>query len=167
MIPTFFNTPEKRAGLHQLAIALEGTPFFPNSEAPGKDGGMDCIRILHYIYRTCGVIPRLELAPQIMDHGQHSDRSLLVEAFTTWPELKSVFVELPDCSPENILPGDALCFRAGRVPHHGGIMVTPTSFLHTLKPAGAHLMLLGAAVRGWRILGELQKVYRPLPVAVA
>ena len=88
-IPTWFNTPARCAALRALASELVGTPFFANSEAPGRQGGMDCVRLLHFIDRTLGVIPRLELPRYSMDHGQHSDRSLLIEAFTTWPALQA------------------------------------------------------------------------------
>lgn len=163
--PSWFDTPAKLAALDALARELEGTPFFANSEAPGRDGGMDCVHLLNYIFRTLGVIGPLEIPVQVMDHGQHSGHSLLLEAFETWPELRRAFARVPDCSTANILPGDVLCFIAGKVPHHGAVMISPTEFLHTVKPAGAHRFQLGAAFRGQRILGHLAAIYRPLPVA--
>ncbi len=162
-IHSWFNTPARIIALRTLADELCGTPFFANSEAPGKDGGMDCVRLLHFMDHTLGLIPRLVIPRFTMDHGQHSDRSYLIEAFETWPELRARYVRLPDCSPANILPGDKLCFLNGKVPHHGGCVVNQKEFLHTLLPAGAHLMRLGSAVRGWRILGELAAIYRPIP----
>ncbi len=176
MIPTWFNSDARLSALRACAKQCEGTPFFANSEAPGKDGGFDCIRGLHYILRTVGVIPRLELPLHTMDHGQHSEHSLLIEAFETWPVLQARFAcvwrqtafDLPPASrpaapASDILGGDILCFLAGKVPHHGGMALNKTDFIHTLKPAGMHVTQLGVVFRGWKILGGLAAVYRPLP----
>lgn len=163
MIPTWFDTSPKFFALERAAERWMGTPFFANSEACGRDGGVDCVRLLHAIYSELGVMPRIEIPPQVMDAGQHSAHSLLLEAFETWPVLRERFARVPDCSAANILPGDALCFVAGRVPHHGGLMLGAGEVLHVLKPEGVHRMQLAAVIRGRRILGELAAVYRPLP----
>lgn len=163
MTPTWFNSSERLADLQWITGTLARTPFFPNSEAPGLAGGMDCVHLINYIYRELGVIPRIEIPRQVMDHGQHSERSLLIEAFETWPELKARFVRLPDCSAANILPGDALCFTAGRVPHHTGIKMAGSDIFHTLHPVGAHRTPLNVAIRSTRILGALAAVFRPTP----
>ncbi len=165
MTPTWFNTPARIVALQTLASTICGTPFFANSEAPGRDGGMDCVRLLHFLDHTLGVLPRIAIPRQTMDHGQHSTRSLLIEAYETWPEVRARYVRLQgeECSPANLLAGDKLCFHAGKVPHHGACMVGFGTIIHTLAPAGAHMMQLGAAVRGERILGKLAAVFRPLP----
>ncbi len=190
MIPTFFDSPYRLALLEREARSWQGTPFFANSEARGRDGGVDCVRLLHAIYRAAGVIPAIEIPPQVMDHGQHSRRGLLEEAFETWPYLCTRFVRLPDCSPasraaeprqadrvscspcspantkfllEQILPGDALCFVAGFIPHHAGLALGGGMVAHVLKPEGVHFLQLAAVIRGRRILGELAAVYRPRP----
>ena len=169
MIPTWFDTAERIAALRALALELEGTPFFANSEAPGRTGGMDCVRLLHYIDRTLGVLPTPVAIPfQVMDGGHHAEKSRLIEAFETWPALTERYrrLEVPasvDEWPARLLPGDKLCFRAGRVPHHGGVYLGAGEFFHTLRPVGAHRLRLHVALRGWRILGELAAAYRPLP----
>ena len=163
MTPTWFNTETRLASLRWLAGSLDRTPFFANSEAPGLNGGMDCVHLLNYIYRQCGVIPSLWIPRQTMDHGQHSERSLLIEAFETWPALVARFTRLPECSPADILPGDALCFTAGKVPHHGAVALEGGDIFHTLAPYGAHRMQLRAVIRGEKILGKLAAVYRPTP----
>lgn len=161
MTPTWFNTTERMAALKAEAKRWERTPFFPNSEACGTDGGADCVRLLHGIYTALGVMPRILIPKQVMDEGQHSERSRLIEFFDQHPVLCGRFVKLrPSDEP---LPGDTLCFLAGKVPHHGGMMVTSRDFIHTLRPAGAHMLQLGAAVRGWRIIGKLAAIYRPIP----
>ena len=52
-----------------------GTPFFANSEACGRAGGADCVRLQHGVYTALGVIPRLpELAP----------RHVMTSLLSTW-----------------------------------------------------------------------------------
>lgn len=164
MIPTYYDSPEKLRALRAAAAQLVGTPFFANSEAPGPAGGIDCVHALNWIHRTCGAIGPVEIPRQTMDHGAHSEQSLLIEAFETWPALRPRFARVPDCLPANLLPGDCLCFRAGKVPHHGGVLIHAQDLLHVLKRDGAHLIQLGAAIRGRRLLGYLAAVYRPLPL---
>jgi len=169
--PSYYAAPDKLARLRAAAAELRGTPFFPNSEAPGRDGGIDCVRALHYLYRTSVAIAPIAISRQTMDHGQHSDRSLLIEAFESWPELLARFAcvwrRAPDAEPKlpelELLPGDALCFIAGKVPHHGGALLEHGDFLHALRRHGVHTMRLDAVFRGWSVLGRLAAVYRPLP----
>jgi len=183
MPPTFFDTPEKLAMLRTAARLVLHTPFCANSEAPGSDGGLDCVHTLNWVYRFCGAIGHLVIPRQAMDAGQHTDRSALIEAFETWPALHSRFAlvwrspafrvpssesdsALPPFSPSVLLPGDALCFLAGKVPHHGGIVLEDGEFLHALRDHGVHTMRLDASLRGWQPLGLLAAVYRPLPLEV-
>lgn len=175
MIPTYYDSPERIAALQVAAAALAGTPFFPNSEAPGPRGGIDCVHLLHWLYRESGAVDQVEIPRQTMDWGQHAERSLLIEAFDTWPHLRERFTCVWRRAPETfgdaafsppveaILPGDALCFLAGKVPHHGGAALPGGDVIHTLKSPGAHIMQLKAVVRGWRVLGFLAAIYRPLP----
>jgi hypothetical protein len=166
MIPTFFGSPEALEKLRVASVALIGTPFFPNSEAPGLTGGIDCVHTLNWLFRTCGVIGEIHIPPQTVDHGEHSDQSLLIDAFETWPELKARFARVPDITIDDssaLLPGDALCFISGKVPHHGAVMLQDREILHTLKRPGVHVMQLDAVIRGRAILGLLAAVYRPLP----
>ncbi len=169
--PTFYDSPAKIAALHAAAAALEGTPFFPNSEAPGRDGGIDCVHTLHWLDRTCGAIERVDIPPQVMDWGQHAERSLLIEAFETWPQLKHRYARVPFsvlCPPSSVLlPGDVLCFLAGKVPHHGAKYLGHGEILQALRGPGVHTMRLGAVVRGRLILGYLAAIYRPLPLPIS
>lgn len=164
MIPTWFDSPERVARLCLVARELEGTPFCANSEAPGRTGGMDCVRLLHYINVRLGVLPApLTIPPQAMDAGEHSERSALLEAFETWPGLRTRFARLPSHAPATLLPGDILCFQSGLAPHHGAVLLPGAEIFHTLRPIGAHRLRLNAAVRGWRIVGSLVAAFRPLP----
>ena len=169
--PTYFDTPEKLAMLRTAARLVLHTPFCANSEAPGPDGGLDCVHTLNWVYRFCGAIGHLVIPRQAMDAGQHTDRSALIEAFATWPHLRDRFTPVWRADPgsqlsalgSQLLPGDALCFLAGKVPHHGGIVLEDGEFLHALRDHGVHTMRLDASLRGWQPLGLLAAVYRPLP----
>lgn len=171
---SFFSDPVRRAALAAAVAQLEGTPFFPNSEAPGRDGGIDCVHTLNWIYRTCEAIGWIEIPRSRMDAGQHADTSKLIEAFETWPQLTARFTcvwrqTTPDIESRRslgeggLLPGDALCFLAGKVPHHGAIMLEGGEIVHALRGNGVHRMELNAVVRGRHLLGHVAAVYRPLP----
>lgn len=171
MTPSFFSTPARLADLRAAAAQIEGTPFFANSEAPGPAGGIDCVRTLHFVYRTCGAIGPIDIPRQAMDYGHHAERSRLIDAFDTWPELVARFACVwrqtsPDAVPDAgaFCPGDALCFTSGRVPHHGGVLLEGGEVLHALRNVGVHRMRLEAFTRGRRLLGLLAAVYRPLPL---
>lgn len=162
-IPSWFDPPERRAALRAEALRWEGTPFFANSEACGRDGGADCGRLVHGVLCALGAIPPLALPRVPMDAGQHAVRSVLIEALETLEPLRRRFQRLPDCSPANLAAGDVLCFTAGRVPHHAGLMLTGAEFLHTLPSVGAHRLHVRSVVLGWKIFGQLAAVYRPRP----
>lgn len=173
--PSYFATPEKLALLQRQAAALIGTPFFANSEAPGRDGGIDCVHTLNWLYRTTGAIGPVAIPRQTVDHGQHSTRSLLIAAFETWPELRARFAcvwtapaepaarPAPAALQALLRPGDALCFRAGYVAHHGGVLLPAGDVLHTLKREGVHTVRLDAVIHKRCVLDLLSAVYRPLP----
>lgn len=174
MIPTYFDSPEKLEKLQEAVQLLLRTPFCPNSEAPGPTGGIDCIHTENFLYRYCGAIVQIDIPRQRMDYGQHAQRSLLIEAFETWPELRTRFAALWTRSDESaedsllsvrqqLLPGDSLCFLSGAIPHHGAVYLGGGDIIHTLKSDGVHTMRLDAVFRGWRLLGYLAAVYRPLP----
>lgn len=163
-IPTWFDTPERRSLLMQVARLWDGTPFFANSCAPGRDGGVDCVNLQNALYATCACIPWQRIERNAMDASQHDrTRSPLIEAFETWPDLKARFTRLPDCDPDELLPGDALCLRNGHVPYHGATMLIAGEIIHVLDPVGVHRMQLRAMVRGQSILGRLEAVFRPHP----
>lgn len=163
-IPSWFDFPERRSMLSQVAKLWHGTPFFPNSCAIGPAGGVDCVNLLNAIYATTGCIDRQTIPRHSMDAAQH-DRTgnPLIEAFETWPGLLTRFARLADLNPDGILPGDALCFTNGHRPFHGAVMLTAEEILHVIAPAGVHRMQLRAAVRGEKILGRLAAVFRPTP----
>jgi cell wall-associated NlpC family hydrolase len=164
-VPTWFDTAERRSLLMQVARLWDGTPFFANSCAPGRDGGVDCVNLLNAIYSTCGCIPRQRIPRHAMDASHHDRvRSPLIEAFETWPDLAERFGRLTDLSPDALLPGDALCFRNGHVPYHGAVMLIAGEILHVINtPVGVHRMQLRATIRGHKILGRLEAVFRPHP----
>jgi cell wall-associated NlpC family hydrolase len=162
MIASFFDTPERKALLFQSAQTVIGTPFFANSEAPGELGGMDCVHLLNYVYRSCGVIGPLSWPDKAMDWAQHNEKSILIEAFDTWPELTSNFVLIPSVDIRDLLLGDALMFKMEKVSHHSGVYLGDGDILHTLKKRGAHTIRYDLVLRGKSVLGYLVAAYRPI-----
>src|SRR5690606_24961040 len=135
------------------------TPFFANSRACGRDGGVDCVNLAAAIDERLGILhERLEWPRQLMDWGDHGDRSVLLEAFETWPVLRNRFARVVGAP----LPADHLIFRGGRVPHHLAIMLGKDHFLQALKPDGVSRWELLSIVLGRAVLGELVAIYRPL-----
>jgi cell wall-associated NlpC family hydrolase len=163
-IATWFDTTERRSILMQVCRLWDNTPFFPNSCAPGPDGGVDCVNLLNAVYATCACIPIQKIPRHDMHASQHdAARSPLIAAFETWPDLASRFTRLSSCEASVLLPGDALCFRSGHVPYHSAVMLPYREVLHVLSPHGVRRTRVEAVIRGRSLLGRLEAVYRPHP----
>ena len=155
---TWFNSPDRIAGLERESRRWLGTPFFPNSNTPGPRGGVSCQKLVAEIYRGAGFcdvpVPEVPMA-----HARFSTRSLMEEFLLRRPEM----VRLPaqDARPQTldaILPGDLLGFRIYRTIHHMGIALPQATFIHALEGTGTIISSLLDAT--WS--SRLAAVWRPV-----
>lgn len=149
--------PEHRRRLCALVAAgrlWNATPFFAHSSAPGPDGGVDCVHLAAALLAAAGFRPPGKIPRFSMDWADHRETSPLLCWLRERPEH---FAELaPDVAA--IMPGDCLCFRLGRVPHHLGVAMPRRQLMHALQPYGAAFSPLDDSA----FSKALAAIFRPL-----
>ncbi len=124
----FFNTPERIQLLSEAAGRWLGTPFHPHAGLPQV--GVDCVHLLAAVYKETGALDGWEFPAYTMDGGDHRATSLVLE----WLDRHARFERVP--AGETVQPGDLLCFRLGRVPHHVGLLIAGNRFIHAMRNYG-------------------------------
>ncbi len=124
----FYHTPERKRQLTEAAERWLGTPFHPH--ACILQVGVDCVNLLAAIYQESGALEGWQFPAYTMDGGDHRNVSQVLE----WLDCHPRFERLPAGEP--LQPGDLLCFRLGRVPHHVGLLVTGNRFIHAMRHYG-------------------------------
>jgi cell wall-associated NlpC family hydrolase len=147
MIASWFNTPERIALLEFKAAKWLGTPWFPNSNTPGK--GVSCQKLVSAIYREVGFadvpVPETRMSARALKES-------LVEAFMgERPEFERIGLD------EERLPGDLLGFNSYSVIHHLGIVMAGTLFVHVAFRGCVMYSSLADATYG----SALRAIWRP------
>lgn len=147
---SWFSSPERIAALEFKAGKWIGTPFLANSNMPGPGGGVSCQKLVSAIYREVGFcdVPVPEVA---MSHAQFSQRSLVEEFMADRPE----FVRI---EKSEVMPGDLLGFRIGKIVHHLGIVLPASMFIHAMYRHGT----ICSALSDGTWVSRLRAVWRPL-----
>jgi cell wall-associated NlpC family hydrolase len=150
MTPTWFT--EKRINaLEAEAATWVGTPFAANSSAKGL--GVSCHTLAGALYAAVGwgdiLIPDVAIS-----HARFGENSLADPFFEAMAER---FTQLPHDS--DILPGDVLGFRIGRIVHHLGTALRNGRFIHALEGLGATVSTTEDATYRSR----LTTIWRPAP----
>lgn len=152
MSASWFNTPERIALLEFKAAKWLGTPWFPNSNTPGK--GVSCQKLVGAIYREVG------FCDVDVPEGKMSARALkesLVEKFMSErPEFVRIGMH------EDPMPGDLLGFKSYAVIHHLGIVVglgprPGTLFVHVAFKAS----VMYSSLADTTYSSSLRAVWRP------
>ena len=151
MTPTFYNTPARQVELTEAAQRWLGTPFHPHACLRGV--GVDCAHLVLSILQETGAIKDWALPDYTMDGGDHRDTSLVTE----WLEGNPRFQSLPEGEPA--LPGDLVCFRLGRVPHHVGLVIAPNRFIHAMRNYG----VIQSQLDDPTFAKRLTATFRPVP----
>jgi len=146
----FYDTSWKQARMVEVAQRWLGTPFIPHACIP--TAGVDCAQLVAAIYWETHAIDEPRFPDYTMDGGEHRNSSQVVE----WFEGNRKFERLP---PETaVQPGDAACFRMGRVPHHVGLVLLPPIFIHAMRNYGVIESRLDDPTFAKRLLA----IYRPV-----
>ena len=115
---------ELRAAIVAEATSWLRTPY--HHQARIKGVGVDCAQLPAAVYEAVGLIPHLEpqYSPQWMLH--HDE-----EQYLSWikPHARQI-------KREEVLPGDLVVWKFGRVYSHSGIVTTPPTVIHAMQRAG-------------------------------
>ena len=150
MTLTWFNE-ERIDALEAEATTWVGTPFAANSSAKGL--GVSCHTLAGALYAAVGwgdiAIPEIPIS-----HARFGQDSFADPFFEAMAER---FTQLPHDS--EILPGDVLGFRIGRIVHHLGVALPNGRFIHALEGIGATVSTTEDATYRSR----LTTIWRPTP----
>lgn len=117
---------ELRAKVVAEAQTWLGTPF--HHEARVKGAGVDCGQFVIAVFENVGLIEHIETDHYPPDFHLHRD----VEWYAS--NLLAYCDEVN--SPDNLLPGDIVLFKIGRVYSHGAIVVDWPWAIHAYVPRG-------------------------------
>ncbi len=155
MIETWFSTEERIAALQTRAEEWVGTPFRPNSCQHGPRGGVSCQKLCAAIYGECGWVA-VEVPAVAMSHARFSREHSLAEE---WLDKCPHVGRLSSRSARDVLAGDLLGFRLGRVVHHLGVALGGGAFVHAMEHLGTSISTLEDAT----YLSRLAVIWRPRP----
>lgn len=128
--------PDQQVLLIAVARSWIGTPFDKGQAVRGV--GVDCVRLAAEIYLRLGVISEFDPPPYHLDGGNHLDRSQVLEYLQAHGDFHPVpgwWSQRP-AEQWDVLPGDLLVMKIGRVEHHVGVVIDPPRFVHALASHG-------------------------------
>lgn len=164
----FFSEPALIDALRAEIDSWLGTPFHAGSQARGRTGGVDCIRLCEAIMIAVKVVEPFTFPRVPMDFTQHQDRSIILEFLRgeyrleirdpssggrdkesapidpQSTRLAARFAVIPHPAsrtshPASLLPGDLLTFEIGKAVNHLGIVYDDSRFLHCFTKIGTVL----------------------------
>jgi NlpC/P60 family putative phage cell wall peptidase len=121
---------EQRAAVVAEARSWLGTPYHHRAEVKGA--GVDCARLLHAVYRGCGLVAAIAIPPYPPDWHLHRGAERYLAAVL---DHAAEIAEPP-------LPGDIALWRFGRCFSHGAIVVAWPTVIHAY--VGRRVALEGA-----------------------
>ncbi len=136
----------KRKDITAAALSWLNTPY--QHQVGLKDYGVDCAYFVGKVAEEISAIDRFIVEPYSVEwhwHSREEKMCSIIESFGCTQITK-----------EEMLPGDILAFKYGRVCSHLGIMLSGNQFVHAHLPAGRVIVN--------SLLGEykerLERVYR-------
>lgn len=124
----FFDDVKRVKALEAEAQRWIGTPFVPFQGV--RQGGCDCIHLVHQLALACGFNHDLKPPRYTLDATAHREHSQLREYLESIPNCVMLEAGAP------LMPGDLVTFIMGRAPHHIGMVVTPPVFIHSMRGLG-------------------------------
>lgn len=138
--------------LERVAASWIGTPFDAHGSMRGV--GVDCVHLVAEIYIRLGVIESFNPPEYTMDGGNHAASSP-IESYLA---AMGGFTRLPTTTPTHeLLPGDLITLRVGRLPWHCGLLIRNLRFIHSIKPRGVMESTLADPTYWSKLTG----IYRP------
>ncbi len=118
----FYHSIERQACFIKESFSWLGTPFSPNSQVKGTQGGVDCVHLASAVHVACGAIEAVEIPvlpiAWVKSWHDHHANSLLLDFFSL-PAIKQRLLKIGrDETPEI---GDVAVVRYGNTEHHVGL----------------------------------------------
>jgi len=138
---------EKRQKVLKVAEEWLGTPFHHLQRKKGA--GVDCGQFLLGVFEECGFIPNVTTQYYTRDFHLHRSEE--------W--YKTIVEKFSRPIRENeVLPGDLVLYRVGRVFSHGGIVVDWPQIIHSFVTAGVSYT---NGTQG-HLMSKIRVFYRPI-----
>jgi cell wall-associated NlpC family hydrolase len=126
-----FTEEEIRTKIVAHAKSWVGTPYMHHSLVKGKGGGVDCAMLLVGVYAEAGIVG-LDFEPRPYSPQWHLHRNE--------EEYLKIVVSYSHIIDEiNVLPGDIVLFKIGRLFAHGGIIVNWPNIIHARNPGNVFM----------------------------
>lgn len=154
-----FSEEIQRQAVIKEALEWEGTPFHERAAVKGKDGGVDCARLLSEVFRNAvGLktsVPDISL--QINLHQDAIERYAKERGY---PSNEIYLEELKragwfEISREQVKPGDLVVPKIGRIHWHGSIVIDWPKVISAHGQAGK-VLVSNAEVDHWIAGRELK-----------
>lgn len=137
--------------IREEAFGWIGTRFVLRARIKGA--GVDCVNLAAGILEGAGYPGTFTDLPLYRcDSGSHASDSALIAWFLARPEFRRLPVA------DELLPGDMLCFRVGRVAHHLGVSLGGPEFVHAMIGLGVRAATVRDATWGKRLVA----IFRPI-----
>lgn len=128
----FYATLERQASLVEAAMGWRDTPFRLYNQTPGPYGGVDCILLLEGTNVATGCIEPIDksaLPRYPKDWSQHHGEELLEQ----WLDLLGILARSERIENfDDLMPGDVIVWRPGRVNYHVGQVLDQHFVMHIL-----------------------------------
>jgi cell wall-associated NlpC family hydrolase len=143
---------QKTQALKNEAGGWIGTPF--RGHAMVKGFGVDCVHLVLALYQHIGLLKGVE--KQLPPYGISEGGNLHVSKVIDWIERHGGFEQIEKSS--DLIAGDMLGFRIGRVVHHVGVVLDYPKFIHVYK--GANVIVSTLLDATW--FSRLKNIWRPV-----
>jgi cell wall-associated NlpC family hydrolase len=110
------NEQEGRAEVDRIAREWIGTPFHDLGEVKGKNGGVDCAKLLKCVYVEAGVIPDFAIERYSPQHFLHSPDERFLGYVTRFAR---------EIAPGAAQTGDVAIYKIAKAYAHGVIIIAP------------------------------------------
>jgi cell wall-associated NlpC family hydrolase len=150
----WYAKAERVAALQASARSWIGTKFHAHAQI--KQGGVDCLHLVHAVYEDSGLFACHPVAPfpaYSIQEGIHGGKS--ADPFRDWVDASGRFQEwnVEQLAPGELEPGDLIVMKLGRIPHHCGVVIEPGRFLSVISGFRAMVFALHDSTWWSRVTG--------------
>jgi cell wall-associated NlpC family hydrolase len=112
---------EQRARVVAAARSWIGTPYVDGGEIKGRNGAIDCARLVKQVFVEAGLVDDFAVAPVVPQWSLHRGEERFIAAVCRCGGRQHA-------GPPQ--PGDVVIYRVGRCYAHGGVVVGWPTIVH-------------------------------------